>query len=199
MNDLQSTLFWLRLIQLLIAIPLFALIGQGATHVLTRMMGQPPEQNFIYRLFRLIASPVVKPCRWIAPRFIPDRHLPLAAFSLLLVATAGSCWRSQPPAPDTGWRSPNACSRADGIRSAALVLESGSRLVRPLPARDVAIDFYRRMLEQDPGDSLAFASIGFQYAQLGRKREALAMFDRVTALKPATPKRSSIAGSCCRN
>ena len=86
MNDLQSTLFWLRLVQLLIAIPLFALVGQGATHVLTRMMGQPPEQNFIYRLFRLIASPVVKPCRWITPRFIPDRHLPLVAFSLLLVA-----------------------------------------------------------------------------------------------------------------
>ncbi len=86
MNDLQSTLFWLRLVQLLMAIPLFALVGQGATHVLTRMMGQPPEQNFIYRFFRLIASPVVKPCRWITPRFIPDRHLPLVAFSLLAVA-----------------------------------------------------------------------------------------------------------------
>ncbi len=50
--------------------------------------------------------------------------------------------------------------------------------------REVALEFYGRMLEQDPEDSLALASIGFQYAQLGRKREALAVFDRVAALKP---------------
>jgi len=85
-NDLHTTLFWLRLAQLIVAIPLFALVGQGATSVLARMMGQPPQRNFIYRLFQIVASPVVKPCRWIAPRFIPDRHLPLIAFSLLVVA-----------------------------------------------------------------------------------------------------------------
>ncbi|MEO8675149.1 MAG: hypothetical protein ABI569_06185 [Casimicrobiaceae bacterium] len=79
-------LFWLRLVQVLLAIPLFALVGQGATSVLARIMGQPPEKNVIYRLFVLVASPIVKPCRWITPRFIPDRHLPLVAFSLLLVA-----------------------------------------------------------------------------------------------------------------
>jgi hypothetical protein len=84
-NDLQSTLFWLRLVQLLLAIPLLALAGQGATYLLARMMGQPPEQNFFYRLLRLIASPLVKPCRWITPRVVADRHLPLVAFSLLAV------------------------------------------------------------------------------------------------------------------
>ena len=86
MNNFQSTLFWLRLAQVVVAIPLLSLLGQGATHILARMMGQPPEQNLVYRLFRLVASPVVKPCRWIAPRFISDRHLPLVGFSLLLVA-----------------------------------------------------------------------------------------------------------------
>lgn len=85
MSDLQSTLFWLRLVQLLIAIPLLALAGQGATFLLARIMGQPPERNAIYRLFRFVASPVVKPCRFITPRLIPDRHLPLVAFSLLAV------------------------------------------------------------------------------------------------------------------
>jgi tetratricopeptide (TPR) repeat protein len=50
--------------------------------------------------------------------------------------------------------------------------------------RDVALDFYRRMLELDPADTLALASIGYQYAQLGRKREALAMFERVAAQNP---------------
>jgi tetratricopeptide (TPR) repeat protein len=51
--------------------------------------------------------------------------------------------------------------------------------------RDVAVEYYQRMLHLDPGDALALASIGFQLAQLGRKREALAMFDRVLILKPA--------------
>ncbi len=86
MNDLQSTLFWLRLVQLLVAIPLLALAGQGATFVLARLMGQPAQQNFVYRLFEIVASPVVKPCRWITPRFVANRHLPAVAFSLLLVA-----------------------------------------------------------------------------------------------------------------
>ncbi len=86
MDDFANTLFWLRLAQLVIAIPLFALAGQGATSVLARMMGQAPQQNFIYRLFQIVASPVVKACRWITPRVILDRHLPLVGFSLLAVA-----------------------------------------------------------------------------------------------------------------
>lgn len=85
MNDLASTLYWLRLAQLVIAIPLFALAGQGATWILARIMGQPPQQNVIYRLFQVIASPVVKACRFVTPRAILDRHLPLVGFSLLLV------------------------------------------------------------------------------------------------------------------
>ncbi|MEO8306113.1 MAG: tetratricopeptide repeat protein [Betaproteobacteria bacterium] len=50
--------------------------------------------------------------------------------------------------------------------------------------RDVAVEFYAKMLALDPGDALALASIGFNYAQQGRKREALAMFERVVKLKP---------------
>ena len=85
MSDLQTTLFWLRLVQLVLAIPLLALAGQGATYLLARMMGQPPHQNFFYRLLEVVASPVVKPCRWITPNVIPTRHLPFVAFSLLAV------------------------------------------------------------------------------------------------------------------
>lgn len=50
--------------------------------------------------------------------------------------------------------------------------------------RDVAIEYYQRMLAIDPADTLALASIAFQYVQLGRKRDALAMVDRVLAIKP---------------
>jgi tetratricopeptide (TPR) repeat protein len=50
--------------------------------------------------------------------------------------------------------------------------------------RDVAMAWYRRMLAQDPDDTLALASLGFQHAQAGEKRAALAMFDRVLAVQP---------------
>ncbi len=50
--------------------------------------------------------------------------------------------------------------------------------------RDIALEYYQRMLAQDPRDALALASIGFQYAQLGRKSDALATFDRLIAIAP---------------
>ena len=84
-DDLQSSLFWLRLVQLLIAIPLLAIVGQGFVWLLARAFGQPPETNFIYRVLRTIASPVVRVARYITPRFIIDARLPLVALSLLLV------------------------------------------------------------------------------------------------------------------
>ena len=88
MTDLQSTLFWLRLVQLLIAIPLFALAGQGILHVLARTFGQQPDGNFFYRVLQIVASPFTKACRWITPKFVADRHLPVVALSLLLVGYA---------------------------------------------------------------------------------------------------------------
>ncbi len=89
MNDIDSTLFWLRIIKLLIEIALLGLLGQGATNLLARLMGQPPDTNVAYRLFKVITSPVVKPCRWITPSFITDGQLPLVAFALL---AAGYVW-----------------------------------------------------------------------------------------------------------
>jgi hypothetical protein len=104
MNEVQTTLFWLRLIQLLLAIPFFSLIGQGLTYALVRAIGQVPENNFAYRLFAIVARPVVRICRWITPRFIEDRHLPLVAFSLLavgyvwtMVAIGNACVRAGLP------------------------------------------------------------------------------------------------------
>jgi tetratricopeptide (TPR) repeat protein len=50
--------------------------------------------------------------------------------------------------------------------------------------REMAMTWYRRMLALDPDDTLALASLAFQHAQLGEKRDALALFERVVALKP---------------
>jgi len=49
---------------------------------------------------------------------------------------------------------------------------------------ETAIDYYQRALAQRPGDALVMGYIGFGYAQLGRKRDALAWFDRAVASKP---------------
>ena len=84
-DDLQSSLFWLRLVQVLLAVPLLAIIGQGFVWILARAFGQPPDTNFFYRLLKLIASPVVRAARYITPRFIVDERLPMVALSLLLV------------------------------------------------------------------------------------------------------------------
>ncbi len=51
--------------------------------------------------------------------------------------------------------------------------------------RGRALDFYRKMLAQDPNDALALASIAFQQAQAGERRAALATFDRAIAIDPA--------------
>jgi hypothetical protein len=85
MASLESTLFTLRLVQLVLAVPLLALVGQGAVWVLSRAFGQPPAQNFFYKLLEIIASPFVKLARLITPRFVPDARVPWVALSLLAV------------------------------------------------------------------------------------------------------------------
>jgi len=49
---------------------------------------------------------------------------------------------------------------------------------------DAALRYYGYALAIKPNDPKVRASIGFELVQMGRKREALAEFDRVVALKP---------------
>lgn len=44
------------------------------------------RSNPLYRLFELIASPVVKFLRLLTPKVVLDRHIPVGAFLFLLVA-----------------------------------------------------------------------------------------------------------------
>ena len=54
-----------------------------------------------------------------------------------------------------------------------------------LRRRDWALGWYRRMLELDPHDTLALASLGFHHAQAGEYQVALALFERVVAIAPS--------------
>jgi hypothetical protein len=75
-------LTFLNLAQLILYIPLLALLGQGLLYVLA---GERRESNFFYTLLRLISKPFTVPVRKITPKQVADEHVPFVTFFLLLV------------------------------------------------------------------------------------------------------------------
>jgi hypothetical protein len=67
-------------VKLIAEIALLALAGQW---VLGLLAGSRRDQNLFYRLLQVLTNPFVKTVRFITPRFVLDRHIPLAAFVLL--------------------------------------------------------------------------------------------------------------------
>jgi hypothetical protein len=68
-------------VKLIAEIALLAMVGQW---LLGLLAGSRRESNFFYRLLQILTSPVVKAVRLFTPRFVLDRHIPLAAFLALL-------------------------------------------------------------------------------------------------------------------
>ena len=56
------------------------LLGQGLVFFMS--FGRH-EENAVYRFFRFLTSPVVKPTRAITPKQVADRHVPVVAFFIL--------------------------------------------------------------------------------------------------------------------
>lgn len=56
------------------------LIGQGLVYVLS--FGKH-EGNSVYRMFRLLTSPIVRAARVITPSKVSDQHVPFVALMLL--------------------------------------------------------------------------------------------------------------------
>jgi hypothetical protein len=75
----------LNIIQLVLYIALLALVGQGVLHVLA---GARPDSNIFYRLLQVVSKPFTLPVRWITPRQVEDRHVPVVTFLLLLIGYA---------------------------------------------------------------------------------------------------------------
>ena len=57
-----------------------ALLGQGILFVLA---GAHREQNLFYKVLKTVTFPIMRAVRFITPRFIPDRHIGIAAFFLV--------------------------------------------------------------------------------------------------------------------
>ncbi|MEO5881525.1 MAG: hypothetical protein ABIQ06_03845 [Caldimonas sp.] len=70
-------------IKLVVEIALMALAGQ---FVLGLLAGAKRDANVFYRTLQVITGPVLKGVRWMAPRVVLDRHIPLAALVLLASA-----------------------------------------------------------------------------------------------------------------
>ncbi|HRE13042.1 MAG TPA: hypothetical protein PLD37_02485 [Usitatibacteraceae bacterium] len=72
-----------RAAKALVEVAGFAYLGQGLVAVFA---GNRREENFVFQIFRIVTGPVTKATRAIAPRFVPDRHIPFVGFGLLLWA-----------------------------------------------------------------------------------------------------------------
>jgi hypothetical protein len=78
-------LTFLSLVQLILYIPLLALLGQGALFVLA---GPKRDSNFFYRLLQLLARPFTAVVRRITPRQVGDHQVPIVTFFLVLILYA---------------------------------------------------------------------------------------------------------------
>ena len=74
-------LMFVVVLKALLEVAGLALLGQGVLYLLA---GGNREQNFFYRLLKLIGSPAVKVARFITPRrMVPDSYITVAAFFLV--------------------------------------------------------------------------------------------------------------------
>lgn len=62
-------------------VALLALLGQW---VLGLLAGQRKQENPCYRVLQIVGHPFVSLARWVAPKAVLERHLPLVAFLLLV-------------------------------------------------------------------------------------------------------------------
>jgi hypothetical protein len=76
-------LVFLKLAQLILYIPLLALLGQGLLFVLA---GPNRESNFFYRLVQLLSKPFTLVVRMITPRQVGDHQVPFVTFFLVVIA-----------------------------------------------------------------------------------------------------------------
>lgn len=78
-------LTFLNLLQLVLYIPLLALLGQGLLYVLA---GSRRQGNFFYQLLQLLSKPFTLLVRKLTPAQVGDAQVPVVTFFLVLIAYA---------------------------------------------------------------------------------------------------------------
>ena len=74
-------LFVASTLKLIAEIALLALFGQW---ILGLLAGAKKDSNLFYQILQIVGKPFVVAARFITPKQIIDRHVPLVAFLLLL-------------------------------------------------------------------------------------------------------------------
>jgi hypothetical protein len=74
-------------VKLIAEIALLALLGQG---MLGWLAGARKDRNIFYQVLRIVTRPFVSAARFLAPKVVLDRHLPLVAFLLLAFVWLGA-------------------------------------------------------------------------------------------------------------
>lgn len=74
-------LLFVSSIKLIAEIALLAFAGQA---LLGLLAGKRRDTNFFYGILKTMTSPFVKIVRLITPRVVLDRHVPIAAFLMML-------------------------------------------------------------------------------------------------------------------
>lgn len=78
-----AMLFLISALKLIIEVALLALLGRW---VLGLLVGQRKQHNVFYRVLEIVGRPFVQCARWLTPRIVLERHLPLVAFLMLSFA-----------------------------------------------------------------------------------------------------------------
>ena len=81
MDSVQFQILLVTIVRTLVEVAGWTLIGQG---LLALLAGKARHGNFVYQLFQIVTSPVIKLVRAITPRLVLDAHVPFIAFFLLL-------------------------------------------------------------------------------------------------------------------
>ncbi len=80
-------LFTVSTVKLIAEVALLALFGQW---VLGLLAGAKRDTNLFYQILQIVGKPFVVASRFITPKQIIDRHVPLVAFLLLLFVWIGA-------------------------------------------------------------------------------------------------------------
>jgi hypothetical protein len=76
----SAELFIVSALKALVEIAAMALLAQGVVGIIS---GKSRQDNFVYRLFKVITSPAYKVVRIITPAFVTEGYLGLIGFFLL--------------------------------------------------------------------------------------------------------------------
>lgn len=74
-------------VKLISEVALMALLGQW---LLGLLAGAKRDKNIFYQILEIVGRPFVVVARFLSPKFVVERHLPLVAFFLLLFVWLGA-------------------------------------------------------------------------------------------------------------